>query len=426
MLKIGNIRLPEGTLIPNHIAVVPDGNRRWARSRGLHTLNGHKKGAQTAVELGRASRKLGVHTLTFWGLSTENWNRSPKEIAYLVDLYGWLINEYLADAVKEGVKIIHLGRKDRLPKQLLTKIAHAEKVTSDNKEHILNIALDYGGHDEIIRATKTMIEDGVKAEDVDKALFEKYLDTKDQPYPYVDLIIRSSGEQRTSGFLLWQTEYAELYWECDHFPDFTPKKLGEAILDYSRRRRRFGANDEIEHFNFKPELVAKLEIAWWRLGKIPQGTSFLQYSANHIKEQYGFSKQLALKAAKSFTKAVTQKGGKDWTGVKSSLKEFYTLVKEELALAFEPEVVASFEVKLWREMGDKQSLLRASEAEDTATHLYAEVYRISLLQAARLAHLRVMAKLERNMAEAGMGEKHWVNAEDYLFKFYAALKDRVA
>lgn len=421
------IILPKDTKVPDHLAIIPDGNRRWARARGLPTLMGHKKGFDRAVEVSRAARDLGIHTMTIWGFSTENWDRSKKEIGYLMRLYRKLIDNYLAEADKDGVRLVHIGRKDRLPKSLLERIAYMEEKTKDNKKHLINIAIDYGGQDDIIRATQKMIGDKVRPEKVNKELFEKYLDTHNQPYPYVDLIIRTSGEQRTSGLLLWQAAYTETYWEDCHFPDFSPDRLKEAILDYSRRRRRFGGNDAMEHFNFKPEVVAKLELAWWRLAKIPKGKRLRDYAIAHLKEQYGFSKELAYKGAKYMAAAFLEKeNGRNWDKAKRELKKFYWLIKRELKLAFEPSIVASLEVRLLKETADKEDLREISQAEDTARNLYAEVYRISLLQAAKLAHLRVMASIERNLAEKGMGEKHWDRAEDYLEKFYSALKERVA
>lgn len=420
------ITLPKGTKIPDHIAIIPDGNRRWARARGLHVLQGHKKGSDRAVELARAARNWGVHTVTLWGFSTENWDRKKKEISHLMKLYGKLIDDCLKEAKKEKVRIVHLGRKDRLPKALLKKITQAEEETKNNDKYIMNIALDYGGHDDIIRAVQGMIKDKVEAENVNKELIEKYLDTKGQPYPYVDLMIRTSGEQRTSGFLLWQSEYNEFYWENDHFPDFTPEKLKEAILDYSRRRRRFGANDVVEHLKFRPEVTANLELAWWRLRNIPEGTRFRDYAIKHLREQYGLSRALAKEGAILMAKALIQRREKNWEKAKKPLKAFYKLIKGELKLAFEPSLVASLEVKVWQGMGDKENIEAANGAEEAAKQLYAEVYRISLFQAAKVAHLRVMANVERNLAERGMGEHHWDRAEDYLEKFYSALKERVA
>lgn len=421
-----DLSLPSDTKVPDHIAIIPDGNRRWARSRGLPTFEGHRKGFDAAVKLCKTARQWGVHTVTLWGFSTENWDRSEEEVGYLMKLYEKLIADYLKDAMKDGVKLVHLGRKDRLPKSLIKSIAAAEEKTKNNTNYIMNVAIDYGGHNEIIRATKRMMDDGVTSDVVSKEMFEKYLDTHDQPYPYVDLLIRTSGEQRTSGLLLWQMEYAEYYWEQDHFPDFTPEKLRSAILDYSRRRRRFGGNDAVEHFKFKPELSARLEVAWWRLSNIPEGVAFRDYAMKHLKEVYGLSKNLAKEAAVHMGRAFTQRRGHDWERAKHEMSAFYKVIKGELKLAFEPSIVASLEVKLWKDMDGKQKVNEALEVEDVARELYAEVYRISLFQAAKLAHLRVMAKLERNLAESGMGDYHWDRAEDYLQKFYQTLKDRVA
>lgn len=427
MPKKAKLTLPKGTKVPDHIAIIPDGNRRWARARGLHTFEGHKKGFDRAVEVSRAARDIGVHTVTLWGFSTENWDRTPQEINYLMKLYEKLVDDYLKEAKKDGVRIIHLGRKDRIPQSLLKKILKAEEDTKDNKKHIMNIAIDYGGQDDIIRAVKNMINDGVDAQSVDKELFEKYIDTRGQPYPYVDLMIRTSGEQRTSGFLLWQSAYTETYWENDHFPDFSPEKLKEAILDYSRRRRRFGGNDSMEHLAFDPEVVAHLELAWWRLRKIPQGTRLRDYAIQHLIKQYGLSKTLAKDGAKYLLEAfLEQDNGKNWEKAITKAKSFYKLIKGELKLAFEPSIVASLQVKFWKDVADKEGIEEMADAEETAKKLYAEVYRISLFQAAKAAHLIVLANIERNLAEKGFGDQHWAKAEDYLQRFYIALKERVA
>jgi len=405
-----SIVLPKDSVVPNHIAIIPDGNRRWARARGLNTLYGHKAGFEAAVKVCRTAREWGVHTVTLWGFSTENWDRTEKEINYLMKLYEKLIKDFLDEAKENKVRIYHLGRKDRLPKFLMKKIEAAEKETTKYTKYIMNICLDYGGHDDILRAVQEMIKDGIKAEDVSKELMEKYIDTKNQPYPYVDLMIRTSGEQRTSGFLLWESPYTEYYWENGHFPDFSPEKLREAILDFSRRRRRFGGNDAVEHFAFDPHLVANLELKWWRLGNIPEGVSFLEYATKHLKEQYGLSKNLAKKAAVYTLDAIKFQDKNKLDKAKVSLKKFYKLIKGELKLAFEPEIVASLEVEMRKQKGESEEL--------TKEHL-AEVYRISLFQAAKAAHLRVLANVAKNKG-------NWVEAEDYLEKYYRALKERVA
>jgi len=421
--KETTLTLPRGTQVPNHIAIIPDGNRRWARAKGLYTLEGHKAGFERAVELARAARSWGVHTVTLWGFSTENWDRSPREIKYLMKLYSRLIDDYLKDAMRDDVRIIHLGRKDRLPGFLVKKIADAEERTKNNKSYIGNIAIDYGGHDDIVRAVRKMIEDGVSSNEINKAKFEEYLDTSGQPYPYVDLLIRTSGEQRTSGLLLWQMEYAEMYWEQDHFPDFSPEKLRHAVIDYSRRRRRFGGNDREEHFRFKPEAVARLEVNWWRLKKIPEGTKFRDYAIAHMREQWGVSKKLAGEATKYLLLALAEGEKSKWRKAKVSLVEFYKLIRDEVKLAFEPSVAASLEVKLMQNVARKKV---NQDLEGDTKELVSEVYRISEFQARKAAHLRVLATVERSLAEKGGGEHHWDQAEEYLEMYYKALKDRVA
>jgi len=230
--------LPEDVVVPHHVAIIPDGNRRWARERGLPTLEGHRRGFTITPKLVRAARQLGIHTLTIWAFSTENWNRSEKEVKYLMKMYEWFIDKHLREAEKEGARVYHLGRKDRIPTGLAKKLAEAEERTRQNEKYVLNIALDYGGHDEILRAIGRM--NGEKKLTEDK--FADYLDTAGQPYPDPDLVIRTSGEQRTSGLFSWQAAYAEFYFEPGHFPDFSPKKLREAIIDYGQRGRRFGGN----------------------------------------------------------------------------------------------------------------------------------------------------------------------------------------
>lgn len=402
--------LPKETVVPNHIALILDGNRRWARARGLKPWEGHKAGYEAVRKIADASRQLGVHTFTIWAFSTENWQRSKEEIKQMFKLLSKGLKEFERECHKYQIRLIHLGRKDRFSKELAEEIARIENETRGYKKYILNLALDYGGKDEIVRATQKIINDGVKAKDLDEKKFESYLDTSDQPYPYVDLFIRTSGEQRTSGLLPWQMAYAEYYFEPEPLPAFTPEKFREAILDYSRRRRRFGGNDTAGHLQFDPELTAKLELSWWRLAKVPKELGIMNYAIKHLKEQYGLSKSLAKEAARLMLEAVAEEKLSKFDEAKEKMKKFYRLVKAELKLAFEPKLVASLDVNLSREKG---------EDEDTTKEYLAEVYRISLFQAAKAAHLRVLANIERNKG-------NWVKAEDYLQKYYRALKERVA
>jgi len=334
------LNLPKDTKLPNHIVIIPDGNRRWARARGLTAMDGHKAGLDAMIKTLRAARRLGVHTATVWGLSTENWRERPEiEYKFLMRIISKTIDFYLKEAEKEGIRVIHLGRKDRLPKSLIKKIANAEEKTRNNTRYVLNVALDYGGQQEIIRAVRNLMEDGVKFEDVDVELLNKYMDTHDQPYPYPDMIIRTSGEQRTSGILLWQSHYAESYWEYDHFPDFGEEKLKCAILDYSRRRRRYGGNDEVKHLTFKPEVSARMELAWWRLRKVPEGTRLRDFAVDYLKEQYGLSKGLAKEAAGYKIEGVIEGDRHEWEKAMGPMKKFYKLVKDQIKLAFEPETI---------------------------------------------------------------------------------------
>jgi len=404
-----NIPLPKGTVIPDHIALILDGNRRWARARGLKSWEGHRAGYEAVRRLARASRKLGVHTFTIWSFSTENWDRPKKEIDEILKLLRRGLEEFRKEAHEEKVRLVHLGRKDRFPRDIALQLERLEKETK-NYNNVLNLALDYGGRDEIIRATKKIIADKIPAEKVDEKLFESYLDTHGQPYPYPDLFIRTSGEQRTSGLLPWQMAYSEFYFEPEHLPDFTPEKLRNAILDYSRRRRRFGGNDSLKHFEFNPEVTAKLELAWWRLGNIPEGMRFRDYAIKHLKEQFGLSTKLASQAARLLIEAILEEKKSKYDRAVLKMKKFYELVKGEVKLAFEPRLVAYLEVKMHQEKG---------ENEETTREYLAETYRISLFQAAKAAHLRVLASVEKNRG-------NWVKAEDYLQKYYRALKERVA
>lgn len=408
------ISLPDDTVIPSHIAMILDGNRRWARARGLKPWQGHYQGYKAIDALSKAVHRLGVHTFTVWAFSTENWSRPKAEIDAIMDIFRKALKEKEKEFHKDQVALVHLGRKDRLPADIRKSLIRIEAETAKYKNHnVFNLAVDYGGKDEIVRAVQKIIQAKVPAAKVGPQLFEGYLDTAGEPYPYVDLFIRTSGEQRTSGLMPWQMDYAEYYWEEGHLPDFTPDKLRAAILDFSRRRRRFGGNDVVEHFDFKPELAAKFEIAWWRLANIPKGEDFTHYAIRHLKEQYGLSKKLAKEAALYLAQALLEEKQEKWDKAKGKLKAFYQLIKNELKLAFEPEIVASLEIRMQQQLGDRQ------EAEDTARELLGEVYRISLFQATKAAHLRVLA-----FVEAKLG--NWSRAEDYLQKYYRALKDRIA
>ncbi len=387
--------------VPRHIAIIPDGNRRWARARNLDTLFGHKAGFDRAVELAKAARELGIHTLSLWAFSTENWDRSPREISYLMKLYERMIDQHLKDAHKDGVRIIHLGRKDRIPKALLKKIVAAEEETKQNTKHVLNICLDYGGQDEILRSIQ---QPTTQTQDLCNLL-----DTKGQPYPNVDLLIRTSGEQRTSGMLLWQCAYAEFYWETVHFPDFTPERLRVALLDYSRRRRRFGGDGKEAHMRFNPKLVANLEVRFHHALAFKEGEGLRDLTIRYLKEYYGLSKDLALKAGVNLTKALLYGKQRHWHEAKASLTGLYAIIEQTIGLAFEPDFIASIEVDLWQK----------GSSEEKLRELLAEKFRISDLQAAQPAHLALLA-------DQCIQKQEYKQAQKYLEQFYTLLKERVA
>lgn len=230
--------------IPNHIAIIPDGNRRWAKERNLPSFDGHRRGFDVGIKIGRKIRSMGVNTLTIWAFSTENWNRTKEEVSYLMKMYEAFIEKNLREAMREKIRIIHLGRRDRIPKNLLKKIDESVDKTKNFKNYVLNVALDYGGRDEIIRAVEKIKNHpdriGTKIKNLSEEDFNQFLDTANQPYPNPDLIIRTSGEQRTSGLMIWQTAYAEYVFLDKHFPDLNDKDIENAVTEYSNRQRRFG------------------------------------------------------------------------------------------------------------------------------------------------------------------------------------------
>jgi undecaprenyl diphosphate synthase len=226
--------------IPNHVAIIPDGNRRWAKEKGLPTLEGHKKGYQQAIEIGRRARKMGIKILTLWAFSTENWQRTKDEVGHLMKIFDLIIDQYLKEALKEQIRIIHLGRKDRINDGLRKKITDVEEKTKKFDKYYLAIALDYGGRDEILRCVEKIRNSKFEIRNLTEQYFAQLLDTKDLPYPNPDLIIRPGGENRLSGFLLWQSQYSEFVFIKKYFPDFTPDDFEKCIQDYMNRQRRFG------------------------------------------------------------------------------------------------------------------------------------------------------------------------------------------
>lgn len=219
-----------------------DGNGRWAKERGMPRVAGHRAGTENLRTIIRASAKFGIEYLTLYAFSTENWSRPRAEITGLMHILSEVIDRELNELNEEGARLVHIGHLDGLSKALQKKVRHAMELTQGNKRITIVLAFNYGGRDEIIHAIKHIIEDGVAAEDVDEELVSQYMFTSDIPDP--DLVIRTSGEKRTSNFLTWQTVYSEWVFPKVYWPDFNEEELKKAIEEYAARDRRFGGLQE--------------------------------------------------------------------------------------------------------------------------------------------------------------------------------------
>jgi len=224
--------------IPYHIGFIIDGNRRWARAKGLPTLIGHQKGIKRIEEIIKYAQKSGVKIVTIYAFSTENWKRSKKEVAYLMQLFENFATNQIKIAAKSGVQIKILGNPKKLPESLQKTLQKVVESTKNNQKIIVNVALNYGGRDEIVRAFRKLTTLGVKTEEITEELINQNLDTAGLPDP--DFIIRTSGEQRLSNFLPWQATYSELYFPQVCWPDFDKKQFDLAILEFQKRQRRLG------------------------------------------------------------------------------------------------------------------------------------------------------------------------------------------
>jgi len=224
--------------IPQHIVLFPDGNRRWARAKGIHTLEGHQQGYNNLLDFSEWCKKRGVKVLTAFGFSTENWNRTKEEVDYLMNLLEKCLIDNLEKYEKEGTKVRVIGQRERLPESLKKAIKIVEKATENNSNLFLNLAISYGGKWDILNAVKKIIEEKIPTDKIDEKLFESYLSTAGLPSP--DLIIRAGGEKRMSNFVLWQAAYSELYFSPKLWPDFTEQDLDLALEEFDQRSRRFG------------------------------------------------------------------------------------------------------------------------------------------------------------------------------------------
>lgn len=240
------LTLPEGFMPPAHVAIIMDGNGRWAKQRGLPRSEGHIRGQEALRKTLRAAAELGIKVLTVYAFSTENWNRPKEEVDILMELLVKALHSEAPELISQGVRLTAIGDLSRLPQQVLVSLDETIQRTAGCDRITLAIALSYSSRDEIVRAVSKMVEeatdDMLEASEVSEELIDSYLDTA--KLPPLDLMIRTGGEKRISNFLLWQAAYAELYFSDYYWPDFGREALVEALLDYSERERRFGRTSE--------------------------------------------------------------------------------------------------------------------------------------------------------------------------------------
>ncbi|MFC2002950.1 polyprenyl diphosphate synthase [Chloroflexota bacterium] len=226
------------THLPSHVAIVPDGNGRWAEQRGLPRLDGHQVGAENMLRMVEYLSEYPVKYVTLYGFSTENWSRPEDEVKGLFHLLERFIDKDVPELHKKNIRLRHLGRFNELPQSLQVALSEAVELTKNNTGMTLNLAFNYGGRIEILDAVRRLIAEGITPQNIDEELFNKHLYTAGSPD--VDLLIRTGDELRLSNFLIWQTAYAEYYFTDVLWPDFGRKEIEEALLSYSRRERRFG------------------------------------------------------------------------------------------------------------------------------------------------------------------------------------------
>lgn len=224
--------------VPTHVAIILDGNRRWAKAQGKLPAFGHQAGAQNIERIVNHCLALGIRYLTVWGFSTENWKRSPAEVEFLMRLFETQVHEQAARWHERDVRVRHMGQFDRLPPTLRAVLGEWIERTRENQALTVTLCLSYGGRDELLRAIQKLVASGIESDEVTEEAVAGALDSADLPDP--DLIIRTSGEQRLSGFLPWQGTYSELYFTPTPWPAFDAQALDEAIAWYSTRERRFG------------------------------------------------------------------------------------------------------------------------------------------------------------------------------------------
>ena len=233
-------------MVPTHVAIIMDGNGRWAKQRRLPRTAGHKEGVKTTQEIIKACGEAGIKYLTLFAFSSENWNRPKTEVSALMDLFLRSLENEVSNLAENGVRLKFLGQSDAFSKKLFQQMQHAEQLTKDNDKLFLNIAVNYGGKWDLLQATKKLIEQvqhgSLSLSDINESVLENELATGSMPA--ADLFIRTGGEQRISNFLLWQLAYTELYFSEALWPDFGLEELNKALDAYRLRQRRFGRTQE--------------------------------------------------------------------------------------------------------------------------------------------------------------------------------------
>ena len=224
--------------LPKHVGLILDGNRRWARQRGLPTLEGHSRGYDNMKTITKQAINSGVSYVSAYIFSTENWQRAPKEVKYLMELAHKILTKDIVELDQENIRVVWLGSRDRVSSKLLAAIQRAEEKTKDNTRGTLALCFNYGGQQEIIDAVKQIVDQEIKSENVNQAVLENALYKSE--VPPVDLLIRTSGEKRLSGFMLYRAAYAELYFSDKYWPDFGVTDLDDALVEYADRERRLG------------------------------------------------------------------------------------------------------------------------------------------------------------------------------------------
>lgn len=231
-----------GTLapvVPRHVCLILDGNRRWARAHNLPLMEGHRQGFENFKTVARHALDSGVEVLSAFIFSTENWSRSAEEVSYLMNLLLKVIEKDLRELHKDGIKILILGTRQKLDQKIIDAIDRTEELTKNNTNGLLCLCFNYGGHQEIIEGVQALVEQGIAAADITRKKLDEYMYGGTE-VPPVDLMIRTSGEKRLSGCMLWRSDYAELYFDDVMWPDFGPDRFDMAINEYNRRHRRFG------------------------------------------------------------------------------------------------------------------------------------------------------------------------------------------